>query len=457
MSLYKRALIIGGSMSGLFTGLLLRRAGWDVKVFERVQGDLAGRGAGLVTHREIEEALVLAGIDTPLAHLGVEILRRQTLDRDGRVIAERECRQRTTSWDRLYRLLRAAFPAENYFQDKELVGIDDNGQRVTATFADGSRADGDLLVGADGFRSTVRTLVLPEAQPTYVGYVAWRGLVHENELSPRTLRELFPYYSFCLPPGEQMLGYPVAGPENDLRSGRRRYNFVWYRSADEHQLADLLTDASGRTHVMSIPPPLVRRDIVAEMRTHAEEVLAPQFAEVVNLTPLPFLQPIYDFKTPHMVVGRVVIIGDAAFVVRPHVTAGVTKAAEDAMALAHALKSEADIDVALAGFERLRMEANRRIVDWGRAIGTHLQPRLDTEEERILAARHGTTEAVMAEVAVLDFIRTPAESSPSIGDVPQRPSRRLAFPPTMASNVDRSKALTEATWPIGSNSAMSKG
>jgi hypothetical protein len=78
-------------------------------------------------------------------------------------------------------------------------------------------------------------------------------------------RELFEYMSFGLPLGEQFLGYPVAGPDNDLRPGYRRYNVVWYRPADEAtKLQWLLTDERGVTHAISIPPPLIRREAIAE-------------------------------------------------------------------------------------------------------------------------------------------------------------------------------------------------
>ena len=84
------------------------------------------------------------------------------------------------------------------------------------------------------------------------------------------MRELFEDFSFCLPSNEQMLGYPVAGPDNDLRQGHRRYNFVWYRPASEaEELPRLLTDETGRTHALSIPPPLIARDVVAKMREEA--------------------------------------------------------------------------------------------------------------------------------------------------------------------------------------------
>ncbi len=145
--------------------------------------------------------------------------------------------------------------------------------------------------------------------------------------------------TFTLPPGEQLLGYPVAGPDNDLRPGHRRYNVVWYRPADERtKLPWLLTDERGVTHAISIPPPLIRREAIAEMRAAAERLVGPQFRQVVRLMDEPILQPIYDLESPHMAFGRVAILGDAAFVARPHVAAGVSKAADDAAALAAALQ-----------------------------------------------------------------------------------------------------------------------
>ena len=115
---------------------------------------------------------------------------------------------------------------------------------------------------------------LPEAVPLYAGYSAWRALIAENAIPPDIHRDLFEYMSFRLPPGEQFLGYPVAGPDNDLRPGHRRYNVVWYRPADEKtKLQWLLTDERGVTHAISIPPPLIRREAIAEMRADAERLL----------------------------------------------------------------------------------------------------------------------------------------------------------------------------------------
>jgi 2-polyprenyl-6-methoxyphenol hydroxylase-like FAD-dependent oxidoreductase len=401
----RRALVIGGSMSGLFTALRLRQSHWDVAVFERSDLELSGRGAGIVTHPELRAALRAVGLD-PSTDLGVDVKRRRTLDRQGRVIGEQDCPQTETSWNRLFQMLRDAFPAEHYHLARELHRVEQDGSQVIAHFADGSAATGDLLVGADGFRSSVRAQLLPDAQPLYAGYAAWRGLVAESALSPATHRDIFDYFAFCLPPGQQMLGYPVAGPGNDLRPGHRSYNWVWYRPAPEDtELPKLLTDKHGHTHTVSIPPPLIARAVVGEMRVAAEAELAPQFAELVRLADQPFLQPIYDLEASRMAFGNVALVGDAAFVARPHVGAGVSKAAQDVFALAAALDREPDIGAALRAFEAERLVVNRRIIQRARHLGAYLQTQFHSDEERQLAERHRTPEAVMAETALLDFLR----------------------------------------------------
>lgn len=402
----RHAIIVGGSMGGLFAGLLLRRAGWSVDVYERVGVELSARGAGIVTHPELRDALADAIGAPPGDDLGVFIEERRTFDRKGNIIAEATCPQITTSWNRLFGMLRAAFPTENYHLGKDLAGIEESDGRVTARFTDGESVKGDLLIGADGVRSTVRNLLAPKAQPLYAGYTAWRGMVEESVLPPDAHQALFAYFAFCLPPGEQMLGYPVAGEGNNLTPGQRRYNFVWYRPADaETALPRLLTDETGKLHDMSIPPPLIARSTIGEMRAAADRVLSPQFRALVAVTHEPFLQPIFDLDSKQVAFGRTALLGDAAFVVRPHVGAGVAKAALDAQALVAAIAEEAGIPSALARYNAERVRAGRFMVDQGRRLGSYMRTHFDTPEERALAERHQTPKAVMAETALLDFMR----------------------------------------------------
>jgi 2-polyprenyl-6-methoxyphenol hydroxylase-like FAD-dependent oxidoreductase len=399
----RRALVVGGSMSGLLAGLLLRRAGWEVEIYERVESELAGRGAGIVAQPDLIERLRSLGIDTE--DLGVAVTTRKILDGAGNLLAEFECPQVLTAWERVYRALRDAYPPEHYHRGEAVIRATQDKSSVVAHFARGQPREADLLVGADGLRSTIRQQCLPGALPLYAGYVAWRALIPEAAFASAIHRQLFEFMTFYLPPGEQFLGYPVAGPDNDLRPGHRRYNVVWYRPAQEaSELQELLTDAAGVTHVISIPPPLIRRDAMAAMRAAAERLLPPQFRAVVDLIDEPILQPIYDLESAQMAFGRIAIIGDAAFVARPHVAAGVAKAADDAAALAAALDVD-DVESALRQFASERLPIGRRIIERARHLGAYLQA-TQTSEERARSQRHGIPQAVLAETAVLDFLRT---------------------------------------------------
>jgi 2-polyprenyl-6-methoxyphenol hydroxylase-like FAD-dependent oxidoreductase len=389
-------------MSGLLSGLLLRRAGWAVDIYERVETALSGRGAGIVAQHELIERLRKLGLATD--NLGVHITTRKIVDANGKLTHEIECPQVLTAWERVYRLLRDSFPPAHYHRGRALVSFTQDAKGVRAHFSTGEIIEADLLVGADGIRSTVRQYCLPDVTPRYAGYCAWRALIAENVFPPDVHRELFEFMTFGLPPGEQFLGYPVAGPDNDLRPGHRRYNVVWYRPADETtKLQWLLTDDHGVTHAISIPPPLIRRAAVTEMRADAERLVAPQFRQIVRLIEEPILQPIYDLESHRMAVGRVAIVGDAAFVARPHVAAGVSKAADDAAALAEALQNETSVEDALKRFESARLAENRRIIERARHLGAYLQASR-TQEEQTRAGRHSADAAVIAETAVLDFL-----------------------------------------------------
>ena len=402
MTRNRRAIVIGGSMSGLLAAIMLRRRGWDVEVFERVEKELADRGAGIVAQVELIARMKALGLET--LDLGVAMSTRKILDQSGAVATTLECPQVLTAWQRVYRVLRDAFPAERYHRGRGLKAFGQSGDAVVAHFADGPSLRADVLIGADGLRSTVRRQCLPHILPLYAGYVAWRALLPEGVIPSAVHREIFMAMAFCLPPGEQCIGYPVVGPNNELREGERRYNVVWYRPAEEtSELPQLLTDRNGVGHSISIPPPLIRSEHVTAMRAAAERLLAPQFRAIVRLIEEPILQPIYDLESPHLAFGRAAIIGDAGFVARPHVAAGVSKAADDAAALTAALDSE-DVESALRRFESQRLPENKKIIDRARHLGAYLQA-TQTAEERARSARHSIPQAVLAETAVLDFLR----------------------------------------------------
>jgi 2-polyprenyl-6-methoxyphenol hydroxylase-like FAD-dependent oxidoreductase len=396
-----RALVIGGSLGGLFAANLLLRQGWDVEVFEQSAQPLAGRGAGIITHPDLFAALGRIGVAAD-RRIGVDIAGRVAFDREGREVGRLDLAQCLTTWGCLHTLLLAAFPAQRYHLGHACAAVEQDAAGVTAVFADGHRARGDLLVAADGIRSAVRAQLAPTAQPRYAGYIAWRGLVEEATLSAATRQDLFPRFAFSLAPGEHMLGYPVAGFDNSVREGERCFNFVWYRPAPaESELPALCTDLHGRRHEMAIPPPLIRPQVIAAMRVAARARLSPQFAEVVEKTRLPFFQAIFDLESATLHFGRVALLGDAAFVARPHVGMGVSKAAGDALCLAAELaRASRDPPAALSAYSAQRLRFGRAVIAHARALGAYLEACARGRDDAQLARRLHTPESVMRDIAV---------------------------------------------------------
>ena len=377
----RRALVIGGSLGGLLVAHLLRSVGWDAVVFERNADELASRGVGLGTHPQLIAILQRAGIAFD-ATMGITPPRGVCLDRAGKIVVEQPMKRTLSGWSRLYRALRDALPPANYRLGKALTRVERDGEVVTAVFTDGARERGDLLVGADGVRSTVRAQFLPHVEPAYAGYVAWRAVLDEAEVPPALWREMVDLYAFCLPEGEQCISYAVPGRDNETAVGRRAYNIVWYRPADRAALRDILTDAMGRHHAGGIPPPLIRPDVIARVKADAGSILAPQIAEIFART-APFFQPIYDLISPQIVFGRVALAGDAAFVARPHAGAGTTKAALDAACLADSIgDTGGDLDAGLARYQRRQQPFGKALVELNRDEGAYLSAQIKPKAER---------------------------------------------------------------------------
>lgn len=377
----RRAVVIGGSLGGLLAAHLLRSTGWDAVVFERNEEELASRGVGLGTHPQLIAVLRRAGVAFDET-MGIKLRKVICLDRDGKTIVAQPTSRTMSAWARLYRALRDALPVQTYRLGKTLLRVEQDSDGVTAIFADGTREHGDLLVGADGGRSTVRAQYLPQVEPVYAGYVAWRAVLDEAEVPRDIWREIFELYTFCLPEGEQLISYPVPGRDNDTQTGRRAYNIVWYRPADRDLLAGICTDAAGRHHPGGIPPPLIRSDVIARVKADAKALIAPQIAEIFART-APFFQPIYDLVSPQLVFGRVVLTGDAAFVARPHAGAGTTKAALDAASLADCIRDAGDdLDGGLKRFERTQQPFGSAMVTLGREEGAYLSAQLKPKHQR---------------------------------------------------------------------------
>ncbi|RAS22611.1 FAD binding domain-containing protein [Paraburkholderia bryophila] len=367
-----RAVVIGGSLGGLFTATTLRAAGWRVDVFETSTNQLDSRGGGIVLQPDVLDALQFAGVALPDPP-GVASGERIYLDRDDRRVEQLYMPQMQTSWSLLYRAMKEALPAESLHAGETFTDFRMNGEQIVAQFDGGRSEQADLLIGADGIRSTLRRRLLPEIVPAYAGYVAWRGLVEEPNLPLQAANTLRDRFTFQQGEEHSALAYLIPGERDSTAVGERRWNWVWYRKYSREQLDRLLVDRHGQPRAFSLPPGSTKRADVAVLRDDAAALLAPTFRALVDSTDDPFMQPIVDLRSPRMVFGRAVLLGDAASVPRPHTAGSTAKAAANAHALARALSSTwqsgVTIDTALKRWENQQLQRGRLMTDLGISLG----------------------------------------------------------------------------------------
>jgi 2,6-dihydroxypyridine 3-monooxygenase len=366
--------VVGGSIGGLTAGLLLRDAGHDVRIFERSPAELAQRGAGIGLLPETSRYLTeCAGVDIDDISIATSHIRY--LSQDNSILHEEKHNYRFSSWNTIYRQLLSCMKPNDYVLDHGMTGWSDvDATEVTVTFANGNTETSDVVVFADGVNSLARATLLPGANPRYAGYVAWRGMVHETELSAETRTLLADAITYFVYPNSHILVYPIPGLEGETAPGQRLFNFVWYRNySTGGQLEDLLTDISGVQREVSLPPGAVAPHHIAEMQTHAKAHLPAAIAELIVKTQQPFIQVVFDLTIDQMAFGRTCLLGDAANLGRPHAAAGTAKAADDAWALTDALDRNDDLLTALREYENSQLAVGHQLIERTELIGRRSQ------------------------------------------------------------------------------------
>lgn len=368
-----RVVVVGGSLGGLTAALVLRDLGADVEVYERSRKPLEGLGAGIVLHPATVR-YVAERSDHDLTELSSRASRLRYLDGDGRVVHEAPCRFRFTSYRTLYRALLDCFDRRRYHLGMRVEDFDCDGDGVTVKVDGGPVERCDVLVCADGIHSSARRRLLPEVKPRYSGYVGWRGTVAEAS-QPELLATLRDAITYFVMPSSHILAYPIPAPGTSPQDGEALTNWVWYRNvAADPDLHELLTDREGKRHEVSLPPGLVQPRHVEALRGVASERLPPVLRMAVRDTVDPFVQAVFDIEVPRMAFGRVCLIGDAAFALRPHAAAGTAKAAADAWALGEALQAAGgDVAAALEHWERRQLAVGRRVFQRTRDAGERSQ------------------------------------------------------------------------------------
>jgi len=398
--------VIGGSISGCITAALLAREGHRVVIHERSTSNLVGRGGGIATSSKVIAELKREGLidDTfpTIPHSHLRLAKRAVgHEREGRCPWAPELDMQCVLWSGLFGALRRATVDVPYRLGKTLTAVEDvgdvnpvqgrlPGDRIHGDqwhndqwhsdqirsrqwhrgkllrFADGTSEEADLVVCCDGFRSTGRALIFPEAALDYRNLVVWRGVIDEARFEAYRTLDDHPRLSFASMPGS-FITYLMPSDAGSVARGERIINWAAYLPVSAADLPATMIDASGRQREGTIPAGQLPPAREAELKALMRRELPSLYADLVEQSDNTAYQPVRVCLPPAQARSRVCLVGDAAVPIQPLTGAGLFKAYENARTLALATRAS-DLDSALQSWSDAQTELNRRLLATGRVL-----------------------------------------------------------------------------------------
>lgn len=339
----KRVVIVGGSIAGCTSAILLRRLGADVTILERSAGRI-GSGSGIslpksIVDRCIEHDLFDPNIPSLPLNARVFVRKNKQAPSEQEFFWNQALRVIAFNWVDVYQNLRKRIDPQIYHTNTEVRTIESSahGYRITATTNETYEAD--LIIAADGVDSTTRSFVLPQASPKYIGYIAWRGLIYQQNLIEEAIfHEQTPYFVF---PNGHLLLYRIPGLDYQ-RNGQIILSWTLYENRQGLPIEDWLIDNQGHSHTRSLPAGSLTPSHIEYLHNLAERVLPISALKYIVQTPQPFIQAIFDCQTPTYSNDHLIFVGDAALTIRPHSGAGVFKALLNGLELSEMIASNPD-------------------------------------------------------------------------------------------------------------------
>ncbi|CCH51681.1 monooxygenase FAD-binding [Fibrisoma limi BUZ 3] len=341
-----QGIIIGGGIGGLTTAIALQQRGIDAHVYEQAP-EIREVGAGLIMAANAMQVLAWLGLAESIQRTGWALQKGFITRPDGAAIQTVDVGALSRRYGfgmvaiqrgLLQTILLNSLPADRVHTGKRLVDLYDNGERVRVTFADGSTAEGDFVIGADGIRSVVRQQLFGDQPLRYSGQTCWRGLV---DLPLPTETQTTSYEYWGLPAGLRVGLVPLGADQ--------LYVYVTAASPAGQLAPNSLPTLLSLSQSFA-PPVKAVLEQFEENRIHRADL--------------------YDLPTlPTWSTGRVTLLGDAAHATTPNLGQGACQAIEDAWAVAACLYRYQAPDEAFRQFQALRKPKADRIVQVSRQIG----------------------------------------------------------------------------------------
>jgi 2-polyprenyl-6-methoxyphenol hydroxylase-like FAD-dependent oxidoreductase len=315
--------IVGGSLAGLFTAVIIKSLPNidSITILERYEASqLQDLGAGIRVNDEACDTL-LKYTGQPPENYAASVASIRFVNKAGDTAMEQSVKMSTSTWAQLYRVLRESFDADpkcTYRHGCTLTDlVEKDPKTVMISFRDeqGQEAlvNANLVIGADGASSKARSLILPESTRTPVGYVLYRGVVADSELSPTSVEIFRDAGTFHWAPSSQFVSYIVPGNEGPASASRKLVNWVWYQHKSDEDTKKMLIDKHGVQHRFALPAGGMNSQEMRHIKDKAARELPSSHAEVVGKTAEPFVQVITDSLTGsnNSLNGKLLLVGDA--------------------------------------------------------------------------------------------------------------------------------------------------
>jgi 2-polyprenyl-6-methoxyphenol hydroxylase-like FAD-dependent oxidoreductase len=342
----------------------LHRAGHDVIVFERSESDLVSRGAGIGTPTTVWQDMMARGlVDGTLPTVRADYLRYVTRGSgtgQPRWLGDVQVSLKGFNWAHLYQCLRRGVPDELYRGASTVELIEAGPDGTTVHLLRAGSVDFDLVVCADGYRSTGRRFIDPDATPHYRGMVMWRGLLHESDVRADPLggcdlmRVVYQ--------GGHGVVYYIPGSGQGTEPGKRLLMWGYYLQVPEDALSSVLVDDHERQQSSSVPFGKVHPQVKAAFESRLADLLPPLLFELVQQSSNSAIHAIYSVAPRSYASGRLCLVGDAGAVFPPFTGSGVLKAMANATSLADALADALAVDDALRRWSETQLQVAAQLL-----------------------------------------------------------------------------------------------
>lgn len=419
-------IIIGGSIAGCVTAILLSRLGMKVKILERSSGEFKGQGAGITLPVPlVNKCIELNLFDKNIPRLPIEdrsFFRKSLLTHQAEKIWEQPLKAYALNWMDVYRNLHKRLHAIDFRSSVNVTKIQkESDGRYYLETASGTYFDADIVIAADGVESTIRKQLLPKNVETYVGYIAWRGVL---ETSSFELDHHSPYYVF---PNGHILFYRIPADDYE-KTGKTLLNWVMYEVTPTDILSSRLTDYKNIRHTRSIPQKALHEEQRQYLHNFANQQLPPMAAKIIRDTPHPFIQAIFDVQIQPYEDNQVIFMGNAAATLRPHSGSGVMKALNQAIDLYEFISKDcgANLYMLLSQWKNIQQKSNADEIEKAKIMGKALvtetpswqdmnQETVDVWWSQVMKAQNWYATQQFPKASVSFFSTTKPEDNKRIG------------------------------------------